>query len=47
MAVLGLRPMNSRETVIPFGNNGGVLWGRICLEFVVADGFRCPGTTLI
>ena len=28
-------------------HNGGVLWGRIGLEFVVADGFRCSGTTLI
>lgn len=39
--------MNSRETVIPFGNNDQVLWGRIGLEFVVADGFRSPSATLI
>lgn len=39
--------MNSRETVIPFGNNDRVLWGRICLEFVVADGFRGSHSTLI
>ena len=39
--------MNSRETVIPFGNNDRVLWGRIGLEFVVADGFRCSSATPI
>jgi hypothetical protein len=39
--------MNSRETVIPFGNNDQVLWGRIGLEFVVANGFRGSGATLI
>lgn len=45
MAFLGTRPMNSGETVIPFGNNDPGLQGRIGLEFVVADGLRGSGTT--
>jgi hypothetical protein len=39
--------MNSEELLIPSGNNDVVLAGKLRLQFVGSDGFRCPDATLI